>query len=133
VKINMIFLRDGCILPSQLTLPQEPFSKGWAEAIGTVATELDTRIRSVGWHFMWLADSYSSQAFGRTAEAAIHRALARTLPAVRARFNAAELDSVDVRSFAGFHLARVTVNARQIQRQASLNSFNGLRAHARTT
>ena len=41
VKINTIFLRDGCILPSQFALRQEPFSKGWAEAMGTVATELD--------------------------------------------------------------------------------------------
>ncbi|MFZ1939997.1 MAG: hypothetical protein WAU67_12925 [Terracidiphilus sp.] len=121
MKINTIFLRDGCILPSQFTLRQQPFSKGWAEAIGTVATEVDVAIRRVGWHFMWLSDSYSSQAFGRTAETAIHRALARTLPAVRGRFNAAELDSVRLRNFAGFHNARVTVNARQIQQQASLN------------
>jgi hypothetical protein len=70
---------------------------------------------------MWLADSYSSQALGRTAETAIHRALARTLPAVRSRFNAAELDSVRVTRLVGFHIAKVTVNARQIQRQASLN------------
>ena len=121
MKINTIFLRDGCILPSQFTLRREPFSKGWAEAMETVATELDTRIRGVGWHFMWLSDSYSSQALGRTAETAIHRALVRTLPAVRGRFNAAELDSVQVRNFAGFHIARVTVTARQIQRRASLN------------
>jgi hypothetical protein len=121
MKINSIFLRDGCILPNTFTLRQVPFSKGWAEAMGTVAMELDAAIRSVGWHFMWLADSHSSQALGRTAESAIHRALARTLPAVRGRFNAAELDSVQVTSFAGLHLARVTVNARQIQRQASLN------------
>ncbi len=121
MKINTIFLREGCILPSQFALHQEPFSRGWAEAIGTVATEVDAAIRSVGWHFMWLGDSYSSQALGRTAETAIHRALARTLPAVRGRFNAAELGSVHVTSFAGFHMARVTVQARQIQRQASLN------------
>ena len=116
-----MFLREGCILPSQFALRQEPFSSGWAEAIGTAATELDERIRIVGWHFMWLADSYSSQALGRTAETAIHRALARVLPLVSGRFNAAELDSVQVKSLAGFHIARVAVNARQIQRQASLN------------
>ena len=87
----------------------------------TVATELDAAIRGVGWHFMWLADSYSSQAFGRTEEIAIHRALARTLPAVRGRFNAAELDSIHVTNLPGFRLARVSVQARQIQSQASLN------------
>lgn len=121
MNINTVFLRDECILPRQFDLLQEPFSRGWAEAVGTAATELDTRIRGAGWHFMWLADSYSSQALGRTPETAIHRALARTLPAVRGRFNAAELDSVRVTSFAGLHFARVTVHARQIQRRASLN------------
>ena len=121
MKINTIFLRDGCILPSQFTLLHEPFSKGWAEAMGTVATELDARIRSVGWHFMWLADSYSSQALGSTAETAIRCALARALPGVNKRFNAAELDSVHVVTFPGFRIARVTVQARQIQSQASLN------------
>lgn len=121
MKINTIFLRDGCILPSEFTLRQEPFSRGWAEAIETVATELDAAIRGVGWHFMWLADSYSSRAMGRTPESAIHRALARTLPAVRVRFNAAELGSLHVTSFAGLHIASVTIHARQIQRQASLN------------
>ena len=121
MKENTIFLRDGCVLPSMFALRQEPFSRGWAEAIGIMAAQLDTRIRDAGWHFMWLSDSYSSQAFGRTAETAIHRALARTLPAVRKRFNAAELGSVHVTRFAGFHIARITVNARQIQRQASLS------------
>jgi hypothetical protein len=116
-----MFLCDGCILPSQFTLRQKPFSRGWAEAIETVATELDAAIRGAGWHFMWLADSHSSRALGRSAETAIHRALARALPAVRARFNAAELDSLQVSSFAGLHVARVTVHARQIQRHASLS------------
>ena len=48
VKINTVFLRDECILPSQFDLLQEPFCKGWAEAIGTVAPELDAAIRGVG-------------------------------------------------------------------------------------
>ena len=121
MKINTVFLRDECILPSQFTLLQEPFSKGWAEAIGTVASELDAAIRALGWHFMWMVDSRAALALGRTAETAILRALARAFPGVRKRFNAAELDSIQVTNFPGFHLARVTVQARQIQRQTSLN------------
>ena len=121
MKINAMFLRDECILPGQLALLQEPFSKGWTEAIGTVASELDAAIRGVDWHFMWMVDSQSSFAFGRTAEAAIHGALARALPGVKRRFNAAELDSIHVTNFPGFRIARVTVQARQIQSQASLD------------
>ena len=48
MKMNTVFLRDECILPSQFDLLQEPFCKGWAEAIGTVAPELDAAIRGVG-------------------------------------------------------------------------------------
>ena len=73
MRINTIFLRDECVLPSQFNLLQKPFSRGWAEAKGTVAIERDAAIRGVGWHLMWLADSYSSQALGRSAEAAIHQ------------------------------------------------------------
>jgi len=118
---NTIFLRDECILPGQFDLLQEPFTNGWVEAIGTEATELEAAIRDVGWHFMWMVNSHSSFAFGKTAENAICRALARALPEVKGSFNAAELDSVDVKRFPGFRLARVTVHARQIQSQSSLD------------
>jgi len=115
MNINSVFLRNECVLPSQLDLLQEPFCNGWTEAIGTVASELDAAIRGAGWHFMWTVDSQASQALGRTAETAIHRALARALPVVKRRFNAAELDSIHVTNFPGFRLARVSVQARQIQ------------------
>lgn len=121
MKINTVFLRDECILPSQFDMLQEPFSKGWAEAIGTVASKLDVAVRGVGWHFMWMVNSHSSFALGKTAEAAVHRALARALPGVNRRSNAAELNSIQVTNVPGFRLARVSVQSRQIQSQASLN------------
>ena len=121
MKMNSVFLRNECVLPSQLDLLQEPFCNGWAEAIGTVASELDAAIRTVGWHFMWIVDSQASQALGKTAESAIHRALARALSIVKEQFNAAELDSIHVTNFPGFRLARVSVEARQIQSQALLD------------
>jgi len=121
MKINSVFLRNECVPPSQLDLLQEPFCNGWAEVIGTVASDLDAAIRGVGWHSMRIVDSQASQALGRTAESAIHRALARALPVIKEQFNAAELDSIHVTIFPGFRLARVSVQARQIQSQTSLD------------
>jgi hypothetical protein len=121
VKLRTVFLRDGCMLPSGFDLREELFSKGWTESVGTLVTELDARIRGVGWHFKWIVGSYSSRAFGRTAKIAIHRALAYALQRVEGRFNAAELDSVHVTRFPGFRMARVSIEARQIQSQTSLN------------
>ena len=121
MKQNTVFLREGCILPDQFHLRQEPFCKGWTEAMGILVAELDSRIRSVGWHFMWMMDSHSSQALGRTAETATHRALVRALKHVRGRFNAAELGSMQVTQFLGWKIAKVTLHARHIQKHTSLD------------
>jgi hypothetical protein len=122
VKPHTVFLRTGCIVPDHFDLRQEPFSKGWAEVIGVLVSELDASIRNAGWHFMWIADSHSSRALGGARETAIHRALVRALKEVQGRFNAAELGSFQITNCLGLHIAKVTLHARQIQKQTSLDS-----------
>jgi hypothetical protein len=121
VKLHTVFLREGCTLPEQSDLRQVPFCTGWTEANGTLVTQLDFGIRGAGWHFMWIAGSHSSRGLGRTQEAAVHKALVRALGDVRQRFNAAELGSIQVSSFLGFQMAKVTVYARHIQKETSLD------------
>ena len=58
--------------------------------------------------------------FGRSPEEAPRRALSRALKGILRRFNGAELDSVEVRKYPGFYGAKVTLQSRQIQQQASL-------------
>jgi hypothetical protein len=122
LKIHTVFLRNGCMLPSGVDLRQEPFSKGWAEAIGVLVSELDASIRNRGWHFMWITDSHSSRGLGRTPETAIHRALVRALREIEGHFNGAELDSIQITNCLGFQIAKVTLHTRHIQKQTSLDS-----------
>jgi hypothetical protein len=122
VKLHTVFLRNECILPDRFDLRQELFCKGWAEATGSLATELDARVRGVGWHFMWMMDSYLSHGAGRTRETAIHSALIRALKEVKGQFNAAELGSIQITGCLGLQLAKVTLHARHIQKQASIDS-----------
>ena len=121
VKINTVFLRDD-------EYPAQPIQS----ASGAVFQGMGRgdRDRSIGagygnprrWLALYVAGGFVLVASTRqTAETAIHRALVRALPGVNKRFNAAELDSIHVTSFPGFRIARVTVQARQIQSQASLN------------
>ena len=77
------------------------------------------KIRNAGWHFMWFQDAYFRFAAGGTAESAISKAINLALRQVKGRFNAAELDSINVREYPGFQVAEVTLYARQIQ-QAGL-------------
>jgi len=121
VKQHTLFLGKGCILSDGLDLPQEPFSEGWTEATETTTSELDARIRSAGWHFVWIEDSHSSRGLGRTPETAIHRGLVRALKEVKGRFNAAEVGPLHIARYPGFRMASVTLHTRQIQMQTSLD------------
>lgn len=121
VTPHTVFLRDGCILPAGSDLRLAVFCAGWNEAAGTLVRDLDFGIRGAGWHFMWIADSYSSRAIGRASEATLHRALVRALDEVRKRFNSAELGLMQVKSFLGLKMAKVTIHARHIQKQTSLD------------
>lgn len=119
-----MFLRTGCVLPKGVELLQEPLSTGWTIAQDTVAAALDRKIRAVGWHFMWLQNSASRRGFGRTDENAIRSALTHALEQVRGRFNAAELESLQVVHYPGFRIARVALRARQIQQNTSLDPID---------
>jgi hypothetical protein len=120
VKPHAIFLRAGCLLPVGLNLTQEQFCAGWMSVEDTTAAVLDRKVRSVGWHFMWLVDSYCRFGVGRKATSAVGRAIMRALSQVKGASNGAEVDSVNVSDYLGFRIAKVTLSARQIQLETSL-------------
>ena len=120
MNLHSVFLRSGCVLPDRLDPCRQPIGEGWSVVEEIPALVFDTMIRQAGWHFMWLHETCSRRGFGLTEEAAIRRALSRALNGVSKRFNAAELDSVQVTQYPGFQIANVTVQTLQIQRHASL-------------
>ena len=89
------------------------FAKGGCLS-NTTAAALDVKIRSAGWHFMWPEDAYSRCGVGRTAKAAIGKTVTLALHDVKGQFNSAELGSANVLKYRGFHVAKVTLCARQI-------------------
>lgn len=117
---HAMFLREGCNLPERFDVRQETFCKDWKFVEDALAPALDAKIRDAGWYFMWVQGSNSRRGFGRTQEAAIHRALTHALNSVTGRFNAAELDSMKVAKYPGFYVAKATLQPRRIQRQTSL-------------
>jgi hypothetical protein len=122
-----MFLRVGSVLPDGLDLAQEHFCKEWMSVDDTTAAALDRKVRSVGWYFMWLHSSYSRFGIGRGATSAIGKATTRALNRVKRRFNAAELDLVNVSKYPGFQIARVTIHARQIQEGPLLGPVDEIR------
>jgi hypothetical protein len=120
VRLHSVFLRSGCDLPYRFDPHMEPVSDNWNLVREIAAPAFDTMIRQAGWHFMWMVGSHTRRGFAFTREAATHRALSRALKGILRRFNGAELDTVEVTKYPGFHVAKVTLQSRQIQHQTSL-------------
>ena len=120
LKLHSVFLRTSCILPQNLDPLRAPFGDNWThvEEIGTPV--FDTMVRHAGWHFICVQGTFSRRGFGVTRDDATHRAVVRALMVVTRQHNAAELDSVQVTKYPGFHVARATVQARQIQQHTLL-------------
>jgi len=116
-----MFLRSGCALPDSVDPISEQFCEDWAHIERIEAAGLDVMVRRAGWHFMWVRRSCSRRGYGLTEVRATHRALARALKGIARRFNAAEFDSVRIVRFPGFYVANVTMEARQIQQNTSLD------------
>ena len=121
MKLHSILLRSGCILPERVDPLRVPFSDNWARVEKIEAPTFDAMLRQAGWHFMMLG-SCSRTGCGLTKEKATQRALARALEAVTRRFNAAEFESLRIARYPGFYTATVTMQARHIQQNASLDT-----------
>ena len=121
MKLHSVFLRKGCDMPPHFDLAQQPCgTDNWMLLEEIEASVLDTMIRHAGWHFVCLQGAYSRSGVGLSPEEAIHQALDRALNGLKVRFNAAELESVQVSSYPVFHLAKITLQPRHIQQHTSL-------------
>jgi hypothetical protein len=121
MRPHSVFLRNGCILPECLDPLREPVGENWTLLEAITAPVLDTMIREVGWHFLWVLRPCSRRGFGLSEEDASQRALARALKGVARRINAAELVSVQAARHLGLHTAIVTLQPRQIQEHSRLD------------
>jgi hypothetical protein len=76
-------------------------------------------IRDAGWYFIRVQRPCSQIGFGLTRDEATYRALARALRYVQRGCNAAELNSVQIKKFPGFHIAKLRMQLCQIQQHTS--------------
>ena len=115
-----MFLRESCLLPDGLNLRKQRYFQGWMHVDDLTATALDAKIRQAGWHFMWMLGSCIQRGYGWTSEGAVHQALKGALNKTGEQFNASELDSLLVKKYPGFFMAKVILHPRLIQQLTSL-------------
>jgi hypothetical protein len=125
VRLHSILLRDQCVLPDRLDPLRNTVCVNWTIVEEIPATVFDTMVRQAGWHFVWLHGASSRRGFGGTQAEATRRALIRALMGIPKRFNAAELDAIQVSKWLGFYIAKVTLHPRHIQQNSSLEPVYG--------
>lgn len=87
---------------------------------------LDAKTRDAGWHFMWTVGSFCRRGCGWTEDKAAYQALKRerALNKTSEQFSASELDSIVVKKYPGFFLAKAILHPRLIQQLTSLDMPN---------
>lgn len=117
-----VYLRKQCILPPDIDLQQSSVDEDWNAVPEISGYDLNDRVLEKGWHCIWVSGEYSRVGIGRSPEAASSKAVRATLNAVSGSWNAAEIDSISIASYMAFSVARVTIHARQIQKDHVLVS-----------
>jgi hypothetical protein len=118
---HSVFLRQNCVLPDRVDPLRTPFGQNWSQLEKIEAPAFDAMIRRAGWHFIWVQGACSRRGFGATEESATLHAVTHALNGIARRFNAAEFDSLRITNYPGFCVANVTMQARQIQQNTSLD------------
>jgi hypothetical protein len=119
-----MLLRGRVALPDNLRLKTEEFREGWNVVQSGDTHWLDREIRRGGWHFIRIGEGSLRGGVGQTSQEAIAGALKLALRRVSERFNAAEVESIQLKKYPWFVLARVEVYPYQIQQGAVLSSFD---------
>jgi hypothetical protein len=115
-----VLLRARVELPAGLKLATEEFREGWNLARSVDARRLEKKIHTRGWNFIKIADGSLRSGVGETSQKAIASALRLALRRVSSRFNAAEVEHIELTRYPWFFLARVRVYPYRIQQAAEL-------------
>jgi hypothetical protein len=113
-----MLLRGQIELPNTLKLTTEEFREGWNIVRSGGAHRLDREIRRRGWRSIRIDEGSLRSGVGQTSQEAITGALKLALRCLSERFNAAEVEHIELKIYPWFFLARVMVCPYQIGRIA---------------
>ena len=118
-ELSML-LRAQTELPDGLNLATEEFREGWNLVRTVSARRLEKKIRIRGWNFIRMPDESLRSGVGDTSQEAIASALKLALRRIGTRFNAAEVEHIELTQYPWFFLARVRVYPYRIQQGDTL-------------
>jgi hypothetical protein len=119
-----VLLRVRAELPTGFKVATETFREGWCRMRTGGIVRLKRKVQARGWNFLKISDGALRSGVGDTSQEAIANALSQALEMVDAKFNAVEVERVELTQYPWFFLARVRVYPYRIQAGAELPVTN---------
>jgi hypothetical protein len=121
-EAGMILIRDGALLPPDLSIESETFLPGWRVVKHLDGYTLNRKIKEANWNFVRLAGGYRARVVGRAYPETLRRGVTRILAKLRGRkFNSLEITVVVLKRFVGLAFLSISANRRHIQGDAKVS------------
>ncbi len=129
VQVGTILIEEGPRMRRLLGLESEPYSANWSLVKVPDGVTLDSKIRTSGWNFFFMAEEAKARFFGARGEKKIRHALKRILGKVALQhFNGLEVTEIVAKRFLGVPYTTVSAHSRHIQQSCYLDGTEARRA-----
>lgn len=122
VAEKQVFVRRSAALPNQLRVERIIAHDNWGVLAGD-ADAVEKQVRAANWHFFWITSEARGWAIADSKEAAADAALRKALRRIDRSCNAAEVVSLQHRSWCGLHFCQVRLRIRHIQQEVVLRNI----------
>lgn len=122
VLVGSILTKDGALMTKHLGLDSEPYSSRWRMFNLLDGAALDSKIRTAGWTFFFMAAETKVMFFGSAGAKKVRNAVTRVLEKVAPQhFNGLQVTEIAARHFLGVPYTEVTAHSRHFQQSCRLD------------
>lgn len=113
---EMIFIREGAVLPPNSGIESEAFIPGWRFIKNLDGYAFERKCRNSNWSFAPLIGKKRARVVGRGGKLTLRRGVTRILAELGGRnFNSLEISVVTLRKFLGMTYMSISANRRLLQ------------------
>jgi hypothetical protein len=121
LKVGTVFVQEGAVLPSEVPLETESFSRSWKAVSNLDGFAMGRKIEDAKWRFFYLAGQRSATAMGNEGQPAISKAVVRIMGRLpRETYNSLEVTQIVSKRFLGIPYVQVFAHARHVQEEMQL-------------
>jgi hypothetical protein len=112
----ILLVRDGAVLPPDVTTEDEAFLPGWREVKNFDEYALRRKIRETNWSLLQLRGGKETRVMGRARQKLLRRGVTQILAELRGRkFNSVQITVLVSKYFLGLTFLNISVNLRHFQ------------------